>query len=102
MSENKRTFTEVVEINLDTLDLFTKAITRAHGESHPETFEVRELFECMQEKIAETEKSMPNLEKEFIRLRQVTDHYTIPNGVCQTYAGTYNLLAELDEVYHIK
>ena len=36
---------------LETLDLYSGAITKVHGASHPEAFEVREQFEKIQEKI---------------------------------------------------
>lgn len=37
------TFNEVVTNYFSKLDLFTTAITRAHGKNHPEAFEVRNL-----------------------------------------------------------
>ena len=100
MSEQIRTFNEVVEEYFSKLDLFTTAITRAHGKHHPEAFEVRELFEAMNAKIKEAGTDKPNLDEEFTRLRKITDHYTIPGDVCETYAGTYNMLSEADKSYH--
>ena len=100
MSEQIRTFNEVVEEYSSKLDLFTKAITRAHGKHHPEAFEVRELYEAMNAKINEAGTDKPNLDEEFTRLRKITDHYTIPGDVCETYAGTYNMLLEADKSYH--
>ncbi len=35
-----------------------------------------------------------------LRLRQITDNYTIPGDVCETYAGVYNMLSEVDKAYH--
>ncbi|HLR65522.1 MAG TPA: iron-sulfur cluster repair di-iron protein, ric [Virgibacillus sp.] len=100
MSNQTATFNEVVENNFSTLDLYTTAITRAHGENHPEAFEVRELFEVMNEKIKETGANNVNLDEEFTRMRDVTDNYTIPGDVCETYAGVYNMLSEADKSYH--
>ena len=100
MSEQIRAFNEVVEEYSSKLDLFTSAITRAHGKSHPETFEVRELYEAMNIKIKEAGTDKPNLDEEFTRLRKITRNYTIPNDVCETYAGTYNMLSEADKSYH--
>lgn len=100
MSEQIRTFNEVVEEYSSKLDLFIKAITRAHGKHHPEAFEVRELYEAMNAKINEAGTGKPNLDEEFTRLRKVTDYYTIPGDVCETYAGTYNMLLEADKSYH--
>ena len=100
MSEQIRTFNEVVEENFSKLDLYTNAITRAHGKNHPEAFEVRELFEAMNAKVKETGTNKPDLDAEFTQLRNVTDNYTIPGDVCETYAGTYNMLSEADKLYH--
>lgn len=93
-------FHEIVENYAEDLDLYTTAITRAHGKSHPEAFEVRELYEEMQEKLNQGDTDKPNLDEEFKQLREITDHYTIPGDVCETYAAVYNMLSELDEAYH--
>lgn len=100
MSEQTATFNEVLEETFETLDLYTTAITRAHGKNHPEAFEVRKLFEVMNEKVKEAGIDKLNLDEEFIQLRNVTDHYTVPKDVCETYAGTYEMLAALDKSYH--
>jgi iron-sulfur cluster repair protein YtfE (RIC family) len=99
MSEQTKTFNEIVENYFEKLDLYTTAITRAHGKNHPEAFEVRELFETLNTKVKEAGTSKPNLDAEFAQLRKVTDNYTIPGDVCETYAGTYNMLSEADEAY---
>lgn len=100
MSEQNKAFYEVVENYFSKLDLYTTAITRAHGKSHPEAFKVRELFETMNTKVTEARTNKPNLDQEFTQLRKVTDNYTIPNDVCETYAGVYNMLKEADQAYH--
>ncbi len=46
----EKTFNEVITNHFEKLELFTTAITRAHGINHPEAFEVRELFERISEK----------------------------------------------------
>jgi|SRR5690625_3376032 len=94
------TFNKVVEESFETLDLYTTAITRAHGENHPEAFEVRELFEVMNEKIKEAGTSKPKLDAEFTQLRAITDNYTIPEDVCETYEGVYNMLSEANKAYY--
>lgn len=99
MSET-RSFNEVVEDYFSKLDLYTTAITRAHGKSHPEAFKVRDLFETMNTKVTEAGSTQPNLDAEFTELRNVTDNYTIPKDVCETYAGVYTMLAEADKSYH--
>lgn len=100
MSEQTATFNEVVENYSSKLDLYTTAITRAHGKNHPEAFEVRELFEVMNEKVKEAGANNVNLDEEFTKLRDITDNYTIPGDVCETYAGVYNMLSEADKAYH--
>lgn len=100
MSEQIKKFNEVVGEYSAKLDLFTTAITRAHGKYYPETFEVRELYEVMNAKIKEVGADKPNLDEEFTRLRKITDNYTIPGDVCETYAGAYNMLSEADKSYH--
>src|SRR5699024_4099630 len=44
---SEQTFNEVITNHFEKLDLYTTAITRAHGKNHPEAFEVRELFETI-------------------------------------------------------
>ena|SRR5699024_10451191 len=100
MSEQIATFKEVAENYFEKLDLYTTAIKRVHGKSHPEAFEVRELFETINSKVKEAGTNKPNLDGEFIQLRNITDNYTIPNDVCETYAGVYNMLSEADKSYH--
>jgi len=100
MSEQIITFNTVVERDFSKLDLFTTAITRAHGKSHPEVFEVRALFETMHSKIKEAGINNPDLDTEFTKLRKITDHYTVPKDVCETYAGTYEMLSEADKAYY--
>jgi|SRR5699024_11009907 len=100
MLEQTVTFKDIVEKNFSTLDLYTTAITRAHGKNHPEVFEVREVFEAMNLKIKTEGVRKPNLEAEFAQLRGITNNYHIPEDVCETFEGVYNMLAEADKVYH--
>lgn len=102
MPKQKEAFNEFFEDNFQQLDLFTTAITRAHGKSHPEAFEVRELFETIDAKVKEAGASQLDLVQEFTQLRKVTDNYKVPGDVCETYASVYNLLAEADKSYHIE
>jgi len=95
-------FHELVDKNFESLDLYTAAITRAHGESHPEAFTVRELFIAIQTKVTGASKDTPALDDEFTKLREVTDNYKIPSDVCETYAKVYEMLAELDKAYQEK
>lgn len=100
MSQQKLTFKEFVNTNFEKLDLFTTAITRAHGKNHPEAFDVRKLFEAIHEKINESGPNIPTLDDELKQLRTVTNDYKIPNDVCETYASVYEMLQTLDQLYH--
>ena len=35
----------------------------------------------------------------FVKLREITDNYTVPGDVCESYEAVYNMLAELDKAY---
>ncbi|AQS53528.1 Iron-sulfur cluster repair protein ScdA [Jeotgalibaca dankookensis] len=93
------TYNELADKQFEKLDLFSKAITRAHGKNHPEAFQVRELFETIAQKTEQAKPEKPNLDVEFDELRDVTDHYSIPNDVCETYAAVYEMFSQLDEAY---
>ena len=92
-------FKEVANNHFKQLDLFTSAITRAHGKNHPEAFEVRELFSKIKEKTQAAGSAKPDLDAEFTQLREITDNYAIPGDVCETYAAVYNMLSEMDRAY---
>lgn len=93
------TFNDYIQTHAEKLNLFTTAITRAHGKNHPEAFDVRELYAQMEAKTQAAGAAKPSLDAEFAQLREVTNHYTIPGDVCETYAAVYNMLAEADAVY---
>lgn len=99
MTETVKPFDALVEEHFKTLELYTMAITRAHGKNHPEAFEVRELFEQMDQKVKAGQNGKPNLDAEFAQLRQVTNNYEVPSDVCETYEGVYNMLSEIDQAY---
>jgi regulator of cell morphogenesis and NO signaling len=93
------TFDQVKERNLERLELYVPVVARVHGGSHPEFHDVRKVFDAISAKIREAGANTPELEDEFNELRQVTDNYTVPTDVCETYEAVYNMLAELDEAY---
>lgn len=96
---SEQTFNEVITNHFEKLDLYTTAITRAHGKNHPEAFEVRELFEKLSKKVKDAGANKPDLDVEFAQLRKITDNYAIPGDVCETYAGTFEMLSEVDKAY---
>ena len=57
------------------------------------------MFNEISEKIKKAELEKPNLDNEFKQLREITDNYTVPDDVCESYEAVYNMLAEIDEAY---
>ena len=90
---------DYIKENNEKLDLYTTAITRAHGKNHPEAFDVREIYTDIQKKTENSETH--NLDTEFSKLRKVTNDYTIPEDVCETYAAVYTMLSEADKTYQL-
>ena len=93
-------FNEVKERNFSKLEQFVPIVDRVHGGSHPEFHDVRRLFDQIYAKVKETGAVKPELNNEFEELRKVTDNYTVPGDVCESYEAVYNMLAELDEAYY--
>ena len=93
------TFNEVKERNFKRLEQFVPVVDKVHGGSHPEFHEVRKLFDGINAKIKEAGSEKPDLDNEFKKLREITDNYTVPDDVCETYEAVYNMLAELDRAY---
>ncbi|HHT74147.1 MAG TPA: iron-sulfur cluster repair di-iron protein, ric [Firmicutes bacterium] len=93
-------FTEALARNLATLEQYVPIVARVHGGTHPEFHHVRRIFDALNEKIKAEGTNRPDLAAEFSELRKITQDYTVPGDVCETYAAVYNMLAELDEAYH--
>ncbi len=96
---NKLTFDEAKEKHLGTLKQYVPIVARVHGGNHPEFHEVRKLFDAINEKITETGSNKPELSREFAKLREITDDYTVPGDVCESYEAVYKMLAEVDKAY---
>lgn len=93
-------YNEAKKRNLERLEMFVPIVDRVHGEHHPEFHEVRRLFDLINKKIREAGTNKPELGDEFRQLREVTDDYTVPDDVCESYEAVYMMLADLDEAYH--
>lgn len=93
-------FNEVKERYLKRLEQFVPIVARVHGGTHPEFHDVHKLFDEINTKIKEAKTEKPELDNEFNQLRKVTDNYTVPGDVCESYEAVYNMLAELDKAYH--
>lgn len=79
----------------DKLDFYTKAITNAHGQNHPEVFDVRQQYV----RLCLDARDGKNLDENFAELRQTTHNYAIPNDVCPVFKATYHMLENADEIY---
>lgn len=93
-------FNEVKEKYLKILEQYVPIVARVHGGTHPEFHDVHKLFSEINTKIKEAKTEKPELDNEFNQLREVTDNFTVPGDVCESYEAVYNMLAELDKAYH--
>ena len=93
------TFHQVEETHLKTLAQYVPVVARVHGGNHPEFHEVRKVYEELAKKVKDAGAERPDLKEEFAKLREITDNYTVPGDVCESYEAVYNMLAELDKAY---
>jgi len=93
------TFTKAKEKHFDRLNQFTPIVNRVHGGNHPEFHEVKALWDSIYDKTEASGSDKSELDAEFQRLREVTDHYTVPGDVCESYEAVYNMLEEVDAAY---
>ncbi len=84
-----------------TLKLYVPIVARVHGGNHPEFYKVQELYDAIVKKIAKAGKTKPDLNEEILELRGVTNNYTVPDDVCESYEAVYNMLAEVDKNYYV-
>ncbi len=92
-------FNEVRERYLPMLEQFVPVVARVHGPTHPEFYDVKQVFEEISAKLDAAADEKPDLDAEFQKLREITGNYTVPGDVCETYEAVYNMLAELDKAY---
>lgn len=96
---SNKTFNEVKESRFKTLEQYVPIVARVHGSHHPEFHEVRKVFDTVIMKTKEAGKELPELNEEFAKLREITDNYTVPGDVCESYEAVYKMLAEVDKAY---
>jgi regulator of cell morphogenesis and NO signaling len=92
-------FNEKAKKLIPTLEKFVPIVARVHGKHHPEFHDVRKVFDAIIEKVKEAGTEKPELSQEFTKLREITDNYTVPGDVCESYEAVYKMLSELDESY---
>ena len=92
-------FTEAIEENLERLEQYVPVVARVHGGSHPEFHDVKRVFDEVNVKVKNRQNEKPNLDNEFKELRKITDNYTVPADVCESYEAVYDMLEELDKAY---
>lgn len=95
----KLDFNQVKQKYLKKLAQYVPVVARVHGGSHPEFHEVRKIYDELAKKIKDAGAEKLDLAAEFISLRKITDNYTVPSDVCESYEAVYNMLAELDKAY---
>lgn len=89
------TFNQAKQKYLNTLSQYVPIVARVHGKSHPEFYEVQKVFDIIIEKIKDTK----DLTAEFADLQRITDNYTVPADVCESYQAVYEMLAKLNKAY---
>ncbi|NJP41255.1 iron-sulfur cluster repair di-iron protein, ric [Oscillospiraceae bacterium HV4-5-C5C] len=82
------------------LEQYVPIVAKVHGGNHPEFHEVRKLFDTIILKTKEAGSDKPELNEEFAKLREITDNYTVPGDVCESFEAVYSMLAEIDKAYH--
>ena len=98
----KLNFIQTKEAYIKTLAQYVPIVARVHGESHPEFHEVHKVYDELAKKIKAAGAEKPESLKEgFIQLREITNNYTVPDDVCESYEAVYNMLSELDKAYEV-
>lgn len=90
-------FKEVVDMHMERLNQYVPIVAKVHGGTHPEFYEVKEVFDKINDKINSKEDA--ELKWEFSELKRITDNYTVPLDVCESYEAVYKMLEEMDSAY---
>lgn len=91
-------FDQEKETHLKLLAQYLPVVARVHGGNHPEIYQVRKVFDRLVKKIKDAGAGKPDLVDEFVKLREITDNYTVPDD-CESYEAVYNMLEEIDRAY---
>ncbi len=93
---NKLTFNEVKDKNIQILKQYVPIVARVHGANHEEFYEVQKVFEVILDKL---KNDKLDLGSDFKKLKEITNDYTVPRDVCESYEAVYNMLAELSNAF---
>lgn len=96
---NQTIFNETVKKLFTRLEQYVPIVDRVHGKNHPEFHEVHRLFDEISKKVKEAGSKIPELSEEFAKLREITNNYTVPDDVCESYEAVYSMLSEVDKAY---
>lgn len=94
------TFKEAWKANQKNLKLYVPVVERVHASHHPEFRDVRAQFNALVEQIKLAGRKQPVLDEQFTAIRKITDNYTVPDDVCESYEAVYVMLSELDKAYY--
>lgn len=97
---NRLMFKEVSKKYLPILDQYVPLVARVHGGSHPEFHDIKKIYDLIKDKIKKDGPEIVDLKEEFAKLREISNNYTTPSDVCESYEAVYQMLAFLDEKYH--
>lgn len=91
-------FNQEHAVYLERLKQYVPVVSRVHGKSHPEFYDVEKIWKELEPKLTSNVDHELALE-DFAKLREITRDYTVPGDVCETYEAVYKMLEELDHTY---
>lgn len=97
---NNNEYWEVAKKYLPILDQYIPVVARVHGGTHPEFHKIVEIFDSIKLKSKEAKGEIANLKQEFTKLREISNSYTVPDDVCESYQAVFQMLSFLDDKYH--
>ena len=90
-------FKTTVEQHAKQLELYVPIVARVHGAAHPEFLEVKRVYDALVQDYKDLQED--KLAVHFSELKEITNDYTIPSDVCESYEAVYDMLKEIDRAY---
>lgn len=97
---NKSEYKETAKKYLPILGQYVPLVARVHGGTHPEFLKIVEIFDTIILKSKDSKSEIADLKEEFTKLREISNNYTTPDDVCESYEAVYQMLALLNESYN--